>query len=105
MTMSYSTPGSKGKFDKTKAKVEAKADLGHALFDNEISIEAASKKIEGTKKVFITCFLSYITESYEYLIRIRNKYQKHERYEIIDDWIVNRIEKWRLRIFKHKVFI
>jgi hypoxanthine phosphoribosyltransferase len=83
----------KGKFDKTKAKVEAKADLGQTLFDLETPIEDASQKEENTKKVFIACSLSYITESYEYLINIRNKYQKHTDYEIIDDWLVNRIEK------------
>lgn len=83
----------KGKFDKAKAKVEAKADLGQTLFDYDIPVEQGSQKEGDTKKVFMACSLSYITESYEYLINIRNKYQKHPEYEIIDDWLVNRIEK------------
>jgi hypoxanthine phosphoribosyltransferase len=96
----YTTPANKttytnrkGKFDKTKAKVEAKADLGQMLFEYDIPIEEPTEKGGNTKKVFIACSLSYITESYEYLISIRNKYQKHPDYEIIDDWVVNRIEK------------
>jgi hypothetical protein len=83
----------KGKFDKTKAKVEAKADLGQTLFDIEIPAETGMIKEGDTRKVFMACSLSYITESYEYLISIRNMYQTHESYEIIDDWLVNRIEK------------
>ncbi|OFX71214.1 MAG: hypothetical protein A2X12_04625 [Bacteroidetes bacterium GWE2_29_8] len=83
----------KGKFDKTKAKVEAKADLGQTLFDLEIPIENESKKDEYSKKVFIACSLSYITESYDYLMSIRNKYNTNVDYVIVDDWIVNRIER------------
>lgn len=83
----------KGKFDKTKAKIEAKASLGQTLFDTEIPIAEPISKDSNSKKVFIACSLSYIIESYDYLIYIRNMFQRHEDYEIIDDWLVNRIEK------------
>ncbi|MBW8333171.1 MAG: phosphoribosyltransferase [Prolixibacteraceae bacterium] len=83
----------KGKFDKTKAKVEAKTELGQTLFDIEIPAVNPKPKDLNTKKVFIACSLSYISESYDYLIYIRNKFQLHPDYEIVDDWLVNRIEK------------
>jgi hypoxanthine phosphoribosyltransferase len=83
----------KGKFDKTKAKVEAKARLGELLFDIEIPVAEPMFKDTNSKKVFIACSLSYISEGYDYLIYIRNIFQRHQDYEIIDDWLVNRIEK------------
>jgi orotate phosphoribosyltransferase len=82
-----------GKFDKVKAEVEAKAELGNTLFDLEIPFEEASEKDANAKKVFIACSLSYITASYDYLIFIRNKFQKHPEYEIVDDWLISRIER------------
>jgi hypothetical protein len=85
--------GKNNVFDKTKAKVEAKAELGEALINFEFPLSHSSPKGASTKKVFIACSKSYITEYHDFLLYIRNRYETHPDYEIVDDWLVNRIEK------------
>jgi hypoxanthine phosphoribosyltransferase len=79
----------RGVFDKAKVKVEAKADQGKTLFDFKNENE---NKDDNTRKVFIACSLSYISEHYDRLKVIRDAFFNHPHYEIVDDWISNRIE-------------
>ncbi|HMG16818.1 MAG TPA: phosphoribosyltransferase, partial [Saprospiraceae bacterium] len=77
--------GRNNKFDLTKEQIKKRLAKNKAIF--KPALQEVVQKHESTKKVFIACSQSMVSEGYDALRFIRNYFNSKPDFQIIDDWI------------------
>jgi hypoxanthine phosphoribosyltransferase len=92
--------GRNNKFDLTKEEIKKRLAKIPQKFEST-SLKTVTKN-ENTKKVFIACSQSMVTESYNALRYIRNHFNSKKEFQIIDDWIDGKTKRIFLEDGTHK---